>query len=325
MTKKSILFLCLILNTLSAWAQQATDAEALEQDAVATNDTLYVDVVAYWELNEQKTIVVEKGKKKFENGTLVQADSSTTQFRISVTDSTDTSYTIRWHPIASNNSRTIPEFEEAINEEALWQVVDEGFVYRTSELGEYQELENGSVLVKMVAAAIDSMFAQIDEEKREAGKQLLDAFRQPALIEELFAEPIALYHQLHGYQYMIGYPWQYQEAFPNRFGGAPIPALGEAIVEEVDLVREEVTFRSRIEADSSAIHDMVIEVMVMASGKDVEEVKRAFQGVPLEMYQEEEYVIDYNWGWIRSLRWLRVVESGGTRQEQFYRMRLLEN
>lgn len=76
----------------SVWAQQATDSLSLKQDSVATNDTLYVDVVAYWKLNEQKMIVVERGEKLFQNGGLVESDSSTTRFNITVIDSTETSY-----------------------------------------------------------------------------------------------------------------------------------------------------------------------------------------------------------------------------------------
>ena len=203
-------------------------------------------------------------------------------------------------------------------------LAEEGFVYRTSELGEFQGLENGEVLVEMVTAAIDSMFATMDENKREAGRQLLDVLGSPEVVEGIFTEPIALYHQLHGYQYMVQHPWRYEKSFPNRFGGDPIPALGEAIVEDPDPSDGLVTLRSREKADSLALLETVMEVVAMAGTEDAEEIRKTFEGLALEMFQEDEYLIDYETGWIKTVKWFRVVESAGTRQEQYYEMRLID-
>lgn len=340
--------LWLILQAASA--RQQPDAtlvdSALAEERPAAGDTLFMPVVAYWALGEVRTIEFVKGRREYEDGARISADSTVTVYRVSVIDSTEDSYRVRWMATASETTHDLLE-DVQLDEALLRGLAEEGVIVRTSELGELQEVENMEALKVVLRAVLDSTIAVVIEQDTTGmfddheARQGLRAFTESLLSNEFLSQQLLgtfqLYYMWYGYEYPVGVETHYDELLPNPFGGNPLPASGIVVMQEVDWDAYTGTMRSTLNLKPGAMDELMQTMMDMAGQTglfpaDSLDAKRAemeaeMAGVTMDVNDVNRYVIDFDSGWVLSLdrvRVVEVVEAGTKRREDFLRFTLLD-
>ena len=203
----------------------------------AQTDTTVVPFVAYWWIADSYEFEITEIEEKWDQGELTERDSSSYVARFEVIDSSDVHYTIKWSRKADLTWDQIglvgnPEFDKYLDMEVI---------YKTNELGEFVELVNWEELSELYLSLVDevtqALIAEYPENKdfaENALEQLKVPYSSKEGIENLVWDEIGKIHILFGMEYPVDEVIEYEDSFPNLFGGDPIKANAELYVSEVD-------------------------------------------------------------------------------------------
>jgi len=147
--------------------------------AVATGlfcqvDTTSVSYVAYWSTGDSYDFRVHKTSMQWVGDSLTKNDISEYTANFEVVDSTDTSYTVVW--TFSNeliNTWDIPD--ELLEELSKYSVTE--VVYTTTELGEFNGIENWKELGEMMRSMFSDVFRVISKDSGEEYEKLMQTAR----------------------------------------------------------------------------------------------------------------------------------------------------
>ncbi len=309
----------------SVQAQQITPGSYVDE-LVAAQDTLYVEFVTYWAQHERRTLRMVKGDHRMKDGVVVNDDSSLTHYEIRVMEETPETYQMRWKPLQHKETRENPLAGIAFDESMLWDLNEAGVTYQIDTWGTYEKLTNSTEVLESLRTLVDTMVVQLgndlDDSTRVKFKSFMGAMLSPEIIESTLSAPMQLYHELLGYQFPIGFWWDFDYGFPNFFGGDPFPATGKAIVHHVDTLREEAHVYVEIEAEAEAMKNNIVEVLVSLGSDTRADIEAELAGIPFTMTQEQRFVINYNTGWVESLTYDRRIQAPENERHIFYRMEL---
>lgn len=298
------------------------------QQEIVPEDSLFLDVVAWWSAGDVRELEVMEIKRKAKADSLTQDDTTLTRYRVTVLAETDTSYTMQWYPIDHDTNGEPPDLEN-LDPEAMWSLLTQGLQYQTDEWGAFQGLTNGAVLVDAIETLIDSLLTPLRAELTEEQIALFESFMEPLLqrenLENTLTAPIRLYHSLHGYQFLVGHDSPLDWAFPNQLGGPPIAAEASFVIDYLDTLNYEAHYTEYAEADTTSLREMLLDVMARASPDGVsDELRAELASFHMQLYQRATYVIGYDLGWIRKMDWEKVYQSGDSWQEHRYHMTLTD-
>lgn len=158
-----------------------------------------VRAITYWGLNESYTYEITQGKNK--EGKLAEDGLVRSEVKISVIDSTETSYTIEWrfrnHDIP--NLDLMPELKDLLNQKR--------YVYRINEFGEFEELLNWEEVRDNMLATTKAAL-KISNALNDSENDQINSFRESLMtkeyVEQKVIEPVNIFHSFFGVQYQLG-------------------------------------------------------------------------------------------------------------------------
>lgn len=215
--------------------------------AVATGlfcqvDTTSVSYVAYWSTGDSYDFRVHKTSMQWVGDSLTKNDISEYTANFEVVDSTDTSYTVVW--TFSNeliNTWDIPD--ELLEELSKYSVTE--VVYTTTELGEFNGIENWKELGEMMRSMFSDVFRVISKDSGEeyeklmqTARPIIDMYSSKEGVEQMAFPELMLFHFPFGAMIPVADTISYEDLFPNLLGGDPIRADAKLWFEEVDFEEE---------------------------------------------------------------------------------------
>ena len=158
---------------------------------VVTDST--ATVVSYWEKGDILKFSLLQKKEKYKDARLVSDGNSTSTIILTVIDATDKSYTLNWKcdQIRVNVAGARDTFSLR-----LIQIIEGiNFRYKTSELGEFQELLNWEEVRDFVHQVIDKLGQQSNN--TDINSALLETkkiFNSKESIEQIILRDVQLLH-----------------------------------------------------------------------------------------------------------------------------------
>ncbi len=206
--------------------------------AQSANDSM-IAYVSYWEVGDTLHFEVTKVKKQWRNGELQEQDSSSYLATFSVIDSTADSYTISWD-YGKSLTEELGVHQDLIRMAGLEPISQ--IIYTTSELGEFQGIENWEEISQWTTMMLDQLMesqAAQDSIDLEAFGQymqpFIDIFSTREGVESLLAAELQFFHFPFGYEFNVYDTLSYQDELPNMLGGAPFTGEAQIYFDDVQM------------------------------------------------------------------------------------------
>jgi hypothetical protein len=285
------LFLILALSVVSDLCL----AQNVVTDSTAT-------VVSYWRKGEVAKYSLTLKKEKYKDSQLISNGSSTSAIEITVVDATDKSYILNWKCTAiklNNNEIKDPFFQKLLT---LTEGIN--FKYKTSELGEFQELLNWVEVKNSVYAIIDNLGKQFKNDVVETAlAETKKLFNSKESIEQVILKDVQLLHTLYGGEYTFKQKVQANTELPNFFGGDPFPAI--LTIEMTELNKGKNTCRIHM---SQSLHKTKLTKEL---SKWMEKMGKPPDSKLPEIYMEDNYdfQVELIKGWMSKAISIRIAET----------------
>lgn len=212
-----------------------------------------VQVITFWDLNESHTYDFELKKREIKGQDTLKNITETYLVDISIVDSTQNSYTVRWHyRDAKSDAKKLPELIKNAVKTNL--IVD----FTISELGEIQEFKNWGQINQHLNHAIDSLKNKIafSPSVDTTLEQTREVLMVKAEAKKLFYPDIHQYHNFYGGKFRLQDTVSAQIKTPNIYQpNQPFDSDVVVILENIDKEENEYLIRSFQTIDSKQIYE----------------------------------------------------------------------
>lgn len=261
-------------------------------------------VVGYWQKGDVANFTLTQVKEKYENKKLLMSGSSTSQVEIKVLYANKDSYILNWKygDIKINGEQ--PQ-DEAVKEFAsLTKGIN--FIYKVSELGEFQELVNWAEVQASVLKIIDKLIEKSSNPNLQPSlTQARKVFSSKESIEMLIMKDIQLFHSVYGGEYLLKQKLAGETELPNILGGNPFPATVEVELYELDQKKSTCKIRVLQVIDKQKAADE-INAWLKKNGQS-----KTNNPNPIDITDKTEYEIELERGWINRYIHTRTAEVNG--------------
>lgn len=301
-------------------------------------DTTKVPFVAYWSIGDSYDFRITKIKTRWKNDVLSKKDSSQYIANFKVLDSTATSYTISWtytDKIISSLSKTIKEkygsqqnLDSIISKNMLTNII-----YTTDELGEFIEVENWQQISDLMSGLFTQIKATLKKNKPENYDKveqvlnpLIEAYSSKSGIEQLVLSELQYLHYPFGLEYDISEPIEYEQEFPNLFGGKPLKGDATLSFESVDF---EDSFCVLVEESKVRQKDTkaLIQLFLKKAGFSKKKTKKVLKDAVIDIRDKNIYEYYYYPGVPHKITTLRKtlvkMEENTNRDETLMMLELI--
>lgn len=265
---------------------------------LAQNDPVKVPFVAYWAVGDTFDFTISKIKSSWKEGTLDKTD--TTQFvaRFEVLDSTDSFYRIKWSKLETLiQTRNLPgDISKALTDVDLQNII-----YRTDELGSFEELEDWEEISENMKIILEKVEENLKRESdptldvEKLIRPLMQVYTSKQGLQQNVFKELQYLHFPFGAQFTEGDTLNFEENLPNMLGGNPIPGRVKVYIEKVDVENAYCMFKREMNLDSEAVV-RVLKQAFKQMGLDSDEMKKAMKNARYEIKDSHAYEYIYDPG-----------------------------
>lgn len=282
-----------------------------------------VQVVTYWGLNESYNYEIVQKSTTYSDGGISKTDSTKMRVNISVIDSTENSYTIKWQftDYDIEGLSLTPDLEKLLKERR--------FIYRINELGSFEELLNWEEIRDNTKAITDKAFGYMNmaDSIQSMIEGLTGATNTKHYIETKGIETVQLFHTFMEVALTKGEPIELDVPVPNSINPAkPFIAKGVLWLDEIYPEDNDYVVRYQQQVDKEQLSSFLKDYMKMLTektGKEWVGLNEIFANNDIEHSTEVAAVID-DWGWPTYMRSLTTVNFVNMQKEQFISIELLD-
>jgi len=261
-------------------------------------DTTVVPFVSYWSKGDSYNFQITKIKKSWQNEVLENVDSTAYKANFLVLDSTATSYKIQWSHQTDLESFEIPE--ELKQKFQKYQVTN--VIYKTSELGEFLEIENWKEISEMMTGLYDDLEKHLLNQPKTSGAKLKESllpfrriYTSKQGIEQLVFKELQSFHFLFGLEYSVDEVIEYETNLPNMFGGKPIRADSKLYVDGIDFEEGFCIMVQEMEINEKDTKTL-INSLFKKTGLKKSDYKRFLKNAAIEINDFNVFEVFYNPG-----------------------------
>jgi hypothetical protein len=289
-----------------------------------------VQAITYWELNESHVYEITQSKNKSKETVPTDEGAMRSEVRISVIDSTETSYTIEWRFLKHYipNLDLIPELKDLLDKKR--------YIYRTNELGEFEELLNWEEVrdntLATAKVALNSV-AKSNNALNDSLSRLVNTFTESLMtkeyVEQKVIEPINMFHSFFGAEYKLGEILESEIEIPIPIPNmqstkAQVKVWFDSIDEEYDTYT--LCYEQKIdqEAAKKLISEFMDNLSKQLSNKNlsdvVNEALREGLDYKITIYSEFD-----NTGWPLNIIGTTNINLGNNQQNKIIRIRMISD
>lgn len=269
-----------------------------------------VQVITYWDMGEKYTYAVEDKTLKFSETDTTENETITYEIDVSVVDSTEKSYTVRWiyRDFHTTNTDPIVQKITSLTDSIVVDIV-------IDEMGAIEGVKNWEEVAVFMEDAIK-------EVKKELGDvpQLNSIFDQMGAMysTKLGVENTAIkdahqMHNFHGGMFALNDTVTGNIKTPNLYyPEQPFDTEVSVIVEKMDAENNEYVIRSFQEVDAAQLTETTYKYVSGMMEKMGQKV------MPREEFMDISNIVEtvsriHNTGWVlESIEWKEVVAEGVT-------------
>jgi hypothetical protein len=312
----------LLLGAFALSMATAIGASEPGADSDSTTPPI-LSFVARWNVGDTAVYRIRKTKIRRQADTLVSHDSSAYEavLRVVSRDPRDSSLLIRW--TYQNDLGTSYKLSEPLRRRlAKYDRIE--LEYRIGADGEFLGIVGWLRQSRMMGKMMDDVIEAMAEEKktdleaiRTTLKPVMDAYRSKEGLESVVFKEVRLVHFALGAEFEADSVLEYEDAFPNLFGGAPIPTRGTLRASRIspDLAAlDQVS-----QADPALTRNMVLGLMRKMMPED--SVVKVAANMSLDLSDTNRFEIDLATGFPRRIRTHRKIlvnipgQRGGNTEE----------
>lgn len=292
-----------------------------------------VQAITYWGLNESYTYEILQSKEKKEEGENSEKDPIRSIVQISIIDSTATSYVIEWRYLKHEipNIDFVPELRDLLNKKK--------YVYRTNEMGEFEELLNWEEVRDNLLATTKESLKVAHSSKAESERESLisevitawEALMTKEYVEQNVVEAVNVFHCFYGVSYKIGEEIESDIEVPIPIDGLPdMTAHVRLWLDEIDVENDIYNICLKQEVDQEEVKKLMlqfIDVLSQRLNKDGSIGKEEFEKMFTEdlQYSNIIYSIIDNSGWPLDIYSENSISIGNVQQEKTLQIRMIED
>jgi hypothetical protein len=287
----------------------------------AQADTSSVPIIAYWAKGDSYNFRVTKIKNEWKQGKQTKSDSTTQIVHFKVVDSTEADYTIEWsYQSDLQTEYNIPEKYE----ENFSKYKETKIIYKTSETGEFQGIENWKQLSARIKDLSAEMTALIANDKslnqddfNNAIAPILQVYQSKEGIEQLVYKEIQLMHFPFGFEFEIGKIISYEESLPNMLGGEPLKGESKIYIDQVNRDESFCVVKNEMNINPDDAKRMVLEVFKKTNIK-ADEFEKAMSTAVFDIRDRNKFEMYFDPGipvWFETRRTVNmdIDKDKGTR------------
>lgn len=293
------------------------------QSLISQVDKDPIAFIAYWSEGDSYDFKVTKISQTWNNELLIKKDSSQYVANFLVLEENENSYKIQW----SYRNQLFSSFQENLKRnnddiEIMSSIPSKydtlSIIYKTSELGEFLEIENW----KEISDLIIDLFHEIEqglgsqnpestEEIKNVMTSLLEIYSSKEGIEQLVLKDLQYFHSPFGYEYDTADTIKYEQELPNMLGGEPIKCLGTINFEEIDLANSFCVLREELIINPDDTKRLTIQLLknLGFDNNNIDEVFHTavfdildlnlyeyyfYPGVPHSIYGSRKIIVEVN-------------------------------
>ncbi|MBU2020290.1 MAG: hypothetical protein KJ941_11650 [Bacteroidetes bacterium] len=313
---KKILFILSILLSLVSFGQ-----------AQKPNS---IPIVAYWSIGDSYDFKITKTKEKQNKAGQMVPETFRYIANFEVIDSSDVRYKIRWTFKNDFTRLNIPnEVLEELGELDISEVI-----YYTDELGSFLEIENWQEISNQMREVFDrltTIMTASAPEKRESFelmmKPIFQVYQSKEGLENKAFEELRAFHFPFGFEFNSKQVLKYQDELPNMFGGKPIKAETNIIVENYNYEDSYCELKQTMKLNETDTKRVVMEYLKM-TGMSNQEVTKAMKKAVLKINDDNRYHLFYYPGVPYSIQMKRniIIDINGseTKRNELIKIEILE-
>ncbi len=261
-----------------------------------------VQIISYWDLNESHVYEITQITNSKESDNTAKIDSISMKAKVTVIDSTATSYTVTWE-FSDYNVR-----ESAFSPQLEMLLKARKIVYKTNELGVFEDLLNWEEVRDNLIARTKESIAIVggeydSEEFRENMDKVMSSTLQTISTKEYILnkeiEPVQLFHTFIGSAFKLGEIIESEIQTPNNY--FPDKPFNAQVTLYLDTIAAEdnysvIRYDQMVDQEqlTTAARDFIAQ-MAESMGQEID-LDEAINERQLEHKSSVAAAID-NWGW----------------------------
>lgn len=269
--------------------------------------------ISYWSLGEKYEYAVSLQKLQFTETDTAYNETIRYEVEVSVIDSTENSYTIRWFYKNFTSDAKNPVVQK------LAKIAEDISVdIKTDELGVIQSVENWEEVRDYMAKSFDTLIGDLPKspEMDKIFNQMKRMYATKSSIEATAIQDAQQFHNFHGGKFTLHETVTGQIKTPNLYDNdRPFDTDVSVTLEELDAENNQYIIRSIQEVNSEQLTETTFKYL-----------KEMTEGIGGKFMEREEFmdltnVVEtvsriHNTGWVlESVLWKEVKAEGTTNME----------
>ena len=262
-------------------------------------DSTKVAFVSYWSIGDSYDFKVTKMQQRWKEGKLIKDKKQAYIANFTVIDSTENSYTVKWsYNNDLGNTYNIPE--KLLKKLSKYKMTE--VIYKTSEVGDLIEVLNWKEIGEIMNSMFDDIVDVIgngDEKKKEVMQKAMQPLKQiygsKQGVEQIVLKELQYFHFPLGVEFDVTKPLEYDDEFPNMFGGNPIKARAKLFFEKVDFENSFCIIKEEVNLNPDDAKNMLVQ-MLKRMKLDDKKFKEVFEKAVFTIEDRNTYEYYFNPG-----------------------------
>ncbi len=292
---------------LASWLAAAPLAE--RDTAVAPTSPSTVSFLAHWKVGDSVVFRVRQTKTRRQADTLVSQDTASYEavLRVASRDARDSSFTIKW--VYQNDLGNSFKLSEPMRRRlAKYDRIE--LEYRAAATGEFLGIVGWLRQSRMMSRMMEDIVQAVAEDKSVPPEEIrttmtpfLEGLTSKEGLESVVFKDVRLVHFALGAEFQTDSVLEYEDQFPNVFGGDPIPTRGTM---RASLVSPGIAALDQIaQADPAQTRSMVLGLMRKMMHAD--SVLKLAANMSMELQDRNRYEIGLATGFPQRIHTYRKV------------------
>ena len=269
------------------------------------------DIFPKWKVGDVVKYKINKSRSNYLNDSLENEIKSDYTVTLSVLDSLNDGYRLKWSYKFNFKSLGILESSDAPMQDM--DCLD--LVYLTDSYGGFKGLENWQEVGNSIEKQIDKIRLIADKENPESTainedkfKAIIQLFKSKEMIEALAFQEVGLLHSIYGSSFQVGIPQSRSEK--KNFNSLPdnrIVINTKTWVDSIDTSKQTILIKQEAMFDQESLNEFITSIQELAKVMEGETMDK--DSIGFSLLDKSIMNFDYQSGNFKRIEFNRIIES----------------
>ncbi|GAA4138477.1 hypothetical protein GCM10022216_15660 [Sphingobacterium kyonggiense] len=269
------------------------------------------DIFPKWKVGDVMKYKINKSQSRYLNDSLENEVKSDYIVTLSVLDSFNAGYRLKWSYKFNFKSLGILESIE----DPMHNMDSLDLVYLTDSYGGFTGLENWQEVGNTIEKQIDKIRKLADKVNPESTaineeefKAIIQLFKSKEMIQALAFREVGLLHSIYGSSYQVGIPQSRSEK--KNFNSLPdnrIVINTITWLDSIDTSKQTILIKQEAMFDPESLNEFITTIQELAKVMDSETMDK--DSIGFSLLDRSNMIFDYRSGIFKCIEFNRVIES----------------